>query len=80
MSLQSAVTAESAAIGVSSWVMYIDPASQAPYYRYVNVETLATSWEQPDSFTVAAVAEPNGTATANEDSSYVIDDHAALEI
>ncbi|KAF4145342.1 WW domain-containing protein [Phytophthora infestans] len=80
VSLQSAVTAESAAIGVSSWVMYIDPASQAPYYRYVNVETLATSWEQPDSFTVAAVAEPNGTATANEDSSYVIDDHAALEI
>ncbi|KAG2948785.1 hypothetical protein PC117_g5747 [Phytophthora cactorum] len=73
-SLQSVATAESAAIGASSWVMYIDPASQAPYY--VNVETLATSWEQPDSFTVAAVA---GTTTANEDS-YVIDDHVALEI
>ncbi|ETM49527.1 hypothetical protein L914_06234 [Phytophthora nicotianae] len=77
-SLQSVATAESAAIGVSSWVMYVDPASQAPYY--VNVETLATSWEAPDSFTVAAAAaEPNVTATANEDS-YVIDDHVALEI
>ncbi|KAG3111229.1 hypothetical protein PI125_g9310 [Phytophthora idaei] len=73
-SLQSVATAESAAIGASSWVMYIDPASQAPYY--VNVETLATSWEQPDNFTVATVA---GTTTANEDS-YVIDDHVALEI
>ncbi|KAL3667883.1 hypothetical protein V7S43_006764 [Phytophthora oleae] len=71
-SLQSAPTAESKAIGASPWIMYIDPASQAPYY--VNVETLTTSWEQPDDF---VVAEPN----ANEET-YVIavDDHAALEI
>ncbi|KAG1685622.1 hypothetical protein DVH05_007829 [Phytophthora capsici] len=71
-SLQSSATAESEAIGASSWIMYIDPASQAPYY--VNVETLATSWEKPEDF---IVAEPNGNGET-----YVItvDDHAALEI
>ncbi|KAK1939146.1 Rho GTPase-activating protein 27 [Phytophthora citrophthora] len=71
-SLQSSATAESEAIGASPWIMYIDPASQAPYY--VNVETLATSWEKPDDFVVAEL-------NANRET-YVIavDDHAALEI
>ncbi|POM63874.1 Hypothetical protein PHPALM_20674 [Phytophthora palmivora] len=70
-SLQSVATAESTAIGASPWVMYIDPASQVPYY--VNTETLATSWEQPQGFVVAA--QPN-------EDKYVIaiDDHAALHI
>ncbi|POM63696.1 Hypothetical protein PHPALM_20869 [Phytophthora palmivora] len=70
-SLQSVATAESTAIGASPWVMYIDPASQVPYY--VNTETLATSWEQPQAFAVAAQPTEDKYVIA-------IDDHAALQI
>ncbi|OWZ23869.1 hypothetical protein PHMEG_0001194 [Phytophthora megakarya] len=65
-SLQSVATAERA----SPWIMYFDPVSQAPYY--VNTETMATSWEQPEEFT---------TAPSDADMYvFAVEDHSALEI
>ncbi|RLN63545.1 hypothetical protein BBP00_00004066 [Phytophthora kernoviae] len=68
---ESASTAAVAAGAASAWVMYIDPATQAPYY--VNVDTLATRWEPPAEFAVAstlAPSEANATTTADEDELY----------
>ncbi|KAG6613407.1 Rho GTPase-activating protein 27 [Phytophthora cinnamomi] len=83
VSPQSGATAETAALGASPWIMYIDPASQAPYY--VNVETLATTWEQPEDFAVAA--SESATVVTTEvagviEDAYVIavDDHTGVEI
>ncbi|KAE9345656.1 hypothetical protein PF008_g8640 [Phytophthora fragariae] len=69
---QSGATAETAA---SPWIMYIDPASQAPYY--VNVETLVTTWEQPDEFALAA---PESTAVVTADADSVIEDAYVIAV
>ncbi|RLN97583.1 hypothetical protein BBJ28_00010325, partial [Nothophytophthora sp. Chile5] len=36
----------------SPWVEYMDPQTQTPYF--VNVETMATSWERPAELLAAA--------------------------
>lgn len=69
VSPQSGATAETAALGASPWIMYIDPASQAPYY--VNVETLATTWEKPEDFVVPA---PGSTVVTADAASSVAED------
>ncbi|GMF12539.1 unnamed protein product [Phytophthora lilii] len=83
-SIQSGPTAEGAAVGASPWVMYIDPASQLPYF--MNVETMATSWEQPADFVVPAAAmqtkvdTTEGAGLSEDTYVFAVDDHAALEI
>ncbi|GMF38211.1 unnamed protein product [Phytophthora fragariaefolia] len=70
---QSVATAESTAIGASPWIMYIDPASQAPYYA--NLKTQATTWEQPEGYVVATGTETKVvmiTEAAVTDDAYVI--------
>jgi hypothetical protein len=51
--------------------MYIDPASQAPYY--VNVETLATSWERPDDYLAPEAVREDAYVIA-------VEDHATLDL
>jgi len=70
VSPQSIATAESAAVE-SAWIMYIDPASQAPYY--VNVETLATSWERPDDYLAPEAVREDAYVIA-------VEDHATLDL